>query len=362
MINREMRQRVRVMNANRSTTVNRTDQQPKRGRLRAAWTLVLLTTVCAELTFTAVAVPSAWLLLPLLLVMYGAGVLLIREAAVRAGGGWPGLLVLGLVYQLAEDGLGLQALTSPGMYGAADWGFRAFGINWTYWESQIGVHVVLSVLLPVMITNMMFPQLRQEAYLRTGGLVVTGALAVVGVVGLRLIISATEDPGYRTPWGWIVAYVVAICVLALLAMRVMPRVSLSEVGRRDRRAPRPVVVGLVSGYLTMAFLTTLLPIGLAGELLFGDKMSPVFRLIAAAMTAIPFGWLVMRWRVAGNWSDSHRVWLAGGILVSHTAFMMPAAPISIVVGSITIMLEVALLIVLARYLRRRTSPERVRHE
>jgi hypothetical protein len=56
-------------------------------RGRAAWTLALLTTFCAELTFTAVAVPFAWLLLPVLLVMYGAGVLLLREAAVRVGGG-----------------------------------------------------------------------------------------------------------------------------------------------------------------------------------------------------------------------------------------------------------------------------------
>ncbi|GAB2712396.1 hypothetical protein [Nocardia thraciensis] len=61
------------------------------GRLRAAWALVLLAPVCAELTFTAVAVPVTWLLLPLLLVMYGAGVLLVRELVVRAGGGWPSL-------------------------------------------------------------------------------------------------------------------------------------------------------------------------------------------------------------------------------------------------------------------------------
>ena len=33
---------------------------------RAPWTLALLTTVCAELTFTAVAVPFTWLLVPLL--------------------------------------------------------------------------------------------------------------------------------------------------------------------------------------------------------------------------------------------------------------------------------------------------------
>ncbi|MEV7871981.1 hypothetical protein AB0P17_39070 [Streptomyces sp. NPDC088124] len=76
--------------------------QPKNGRLRAAWTLALLTTLCAELTYTAVAVTITWLL-PLLLVMYGAGVLVIREAVVRVGAGWPSLVVLGVAYQVAED-------------------------------------------------------------------------------------------------------------------------------------------------------------------------------------------------------------------------------------------------------------------
>ena len=196
---------------------------PARGRLRAAWTLAVLATVCAELTFTAVAVPSAWLLLPLLIVMYGAGVLVVREAAVRAGAGWPGLVLLGLAYQLAEDGLGLQALTSPRMYGAADWGWRALGANWTYWESQVGVHVVFSVLVPVMLTDLLFPGHRGRPYLRPGGLAGAGALAVIGVLGLRAVISATEDPGYQTPWGWTAGFAAAIALLAVLALRVAPR-------------------------------------------------------------------------------------------------------------------------------------------
>ena len=132
---------------------------------RAPWTLALLTTVCAELTFTAVAVPFTWLLVPLLMVMYGAGVLVLREATVRAGGTWPSLVLLGVAYQVAEDGLGLQALTSPRMYGAADWGFRALGVNWTYWESQVGVHVVLSVLVPITLTDLLFPAQRDRPYL-----------------------------------------------------------------------------------------------------------------------------------------------------------------------------------------------------
>ena len=75
----------------------------------------------------------------------------------RVGGGWPTLVVLGLVYELAEDGFGLQALTSPVMYHAAEWGPHVLGLNLTYWESQVGYHVVFSVLIPIVLTDLLFP-------------------------------------------------------------------------------------------------------------------------------------------------------------------------------------------------------------
>ncbi|WP_433490253.1 hypothetical protein [Nocardia grenadensis] len=330
----------------------------ERGRLRAAWTLALLTTVCAELTFTAVAVPFTWLLLPLLMVMYGAGVLLVREAAARAGGGWPSLVVLGLAYQLAEDGLGLQALTSPHMYGAADWGWRALGVNWTYWESQIGVHVVFSVLIPIMLTDLLFPTHRGRPYLRTHGLAGTGLLAVAGVAGLRFAISATEDPGYRTPWAWTAGFLVAIAALAWTALRGLP-------GRRipgpapAPTAPRAALAGGAAAAVTVAFLALLLPPGLGPDPVFGAGFPRFLPLPLAGALALGSGWTILRWHGAPGWSDRHRLWVAGGILTGHTAFMMPASPVAAVAGAVILALEVILLGILARRLPSRCGSRRV---
>lgn len=317
-------------------------------KISAPWALVLLTTACAELTFTAVAVPQTWLILPLLLVMYGAGVLLIREAVVRVGGGWPSLVLLGVAYEIAEDGLGLQALTSPRMYGAADWGLRVLGVNGTYWESQIGVHVVLSVLIPIALVDLLYPSRRARPYLGRGGLIGIGALTVVGVLGLRTIVSATQDPGYQMPWLATMVFTALIAVLALLALVGVRLPHREELGRPDRRAPRPGVVGFVSLYLTMAFLTTVLPLGLGSTLLFGDLMPPLFRIAVGALTAVPFGLLVLRWRTAANWTDQHRIWLIAGILVSHTAFMMLGSVLAALLGALTLAAEVFLLIKLAK--------------
>ena len=66
-------------------------------------------------------------------------------------------------------------------------------------------------------------------------------------------------------------------------------------------------------------------------------------------------WLTERIRAihAAGWDDRHRLWLAGGILVSHTAFMIPASVLSVFLGLLTIGLELALLIAFGRRLRQR---------
>lgn len=328
------------------------DEPAVHGRLRAAWTLVLLTTLCAELTFTAVAVPFTWLLLPLLMVMYGAGVLVVREAVTRAGGGWPSLIALGLAYQLTEDGLGLQALTSPHMYGAADWGWRAFGVNWTYWESQIGVHVVFSVLIPVMLTDLVFPARRGRPYLRTRGLVGTGALAVIGVAGLRLVISATEDPGYRTPAAWTAGFLVAIAALAWTGLRVLPGRPIPGPAPAPG-APRAALAGGAAAVVTVAFLALLLPPGLGPDPILGAGLPRFLPVALAGALALGAGWAILRWQVTPGWSDRHRLWVTGGILTGHTAFMMPASPVAVATGAVTLVLEVVMLGLLARRLRSR---------
>lgn len=324
---------------------------PDRGRLRAAWTLVLLTVCCAELSFTAVAVLQTWLLLPLLLVMYGAGVLLIREAAVRVGAGWASLVLLGVAYELAEDGIGLQALTSPDMYGAADWGWRLGGANLTYWASQLGVHVVFSVLVPILLVGLIFPSHRGRPFLRRGGLIGVGVLAVLGVAGLRVVIAGIADPGYRAPLPWIAAYLVGIAALAWIALRVVPRFPAPQT---TAPAPRPAVVGLVSAVATFVFLLLTLPLALrpgSGTIL-GEIVPGPVPIVFAGLVALGTGWSVLRWSASPAWSQQHQIWMVGGILVAHTAFMMPASWTSVLAGSATLVVEVALLALLARRVRR----------
>lgn len=288
----------------------------------AATTLIVLTPVCAELTFGAAPLRMAWFLLPLLVPMYGAGVLLVRELVARAGGGWPSLLLLGLAYELVEDGIGLQALSSPTLYGAAEWGPRVLGLNTTYWESQIGYHITFSVLIPILLTDLLFPQHRDRPYLRRGGLVGIAVCAVLGVGIVRATVPPTMDPGYQAPWTVLLGVTLAALLLGVLALRVLP--GRTPVPAGAGRAPAAVLVGAWGALVSVAFLRLLMPLGgpepEALRPIFGSGAGALLAMTVAAALAVGTGWLVYRWSASPQWDHRHQIWLAGGALVGHTGF------------------------------------------
>ncbi|OLT40580.1 hypothetical protein BJF85_05220 [Saccharomonospora sp. CUA-673] len=305
--------------------------QPSRRRnRRAAWTLMLLTLISAEMTFLAVAVPAMWVIFPMLFPMYGAGVLLIRELVVRTGGGWPSLIVMGVVYELVEDGFGLQALTSEVMYNAIHWGPRLFGVNTTYWEVQIGYHVVFSVLIPIAITDLIFSDLRSRPYLKTSGVIITAVTAVVGVALVRVLIAETEDPGHVAPWPFVVTVIALIAVLSFIGLRLLPRRRSATTrpvasGLQVGRVPSPAVAGLGAFAATLAFIGLLMPLNTQDQRpAVGAHEWVWLAMVVAASIAIGALLAIRHWHGLPDWSDTHRIWLIGGALVGHTAFIVVA--------------------------------------
>lgn len=336
-----------------------TEHHAVKGSRKAAWTLIVLAPLCAELTFSGVTMPVMWLLLPILLPMYGAGVLLVRELVARARGGWPSLLLMGVVYELAEDGLGLQALTSPNLYNAADWGPRVLGFNTTYWESQIGYHAVFSVLIPVLLTDLLFPRHRGRPYLKRGGLVTVSIAAVIGVALLRVTFAATEDPGYQVPLPIVAGIVLAIVALSFVALRVLPGRAPKPVAAAI--APHPAVGALVAAAAAGTFLGLLIPAGLPPDgPAFGQGAWVFVPMTLAATIAVGAGLLIRRWCATDTLTATYPVWLVGGALIGRTLFVVGTAPaandynlvptaIAIAIGTALIFIMPLLLIRLGRH-------------
>lgn len=214
------------------------DPRPRNGR--AAWTLILLTPVVAELTMGNVALRDL-IYFPIFIPIYGAGALLIRETTRRLGGGTAGLLLLGLAYGILEEGLALQGLTSPHLYHAADWAPRLLGLNTAYAELNLIYHPVFSVLIPITLTEHLFRTHGDRPYLRRGGLISTAVVAALGAGLLRIAVPPTMDPGYQVPLLPAVLFLTVAALLAAAAygVRRKPARRGRRAGpRRDRRVDR----------------------------------------------------------------------------------------------------------------------------
>ena len=284
----------------------------RRGNWRAALLLAVLAPASAELTLGTVSWRMAWVML-LYVPIYGAGALFIREVVRRAGRGWPSLLVMGLVYGLVEEGLALQSLTSPHLYGAADWAPRILGVNTAYAELNLGYHAVFSVLIPVVLVELLYPA---TPYLGRTGLLGTGVVAVLGAALLRVSVPPAEDSGYLLPLPALITLLVLIAALSVLAFR-LPRRTV-----RPLRAPRPALVGLFAAGAVLGFLDLLWPFG-------GGRGAWAFLPMSlAALIGVGAAVVLARWST--TWTAQHRLAAVTGALLAHTAFGLVTAASSTV--------------------------------
>ncbi|MEV4760917.1 hypothetical protein AB0J86_38255 [Micromonospora sp. NPDC049559] len=306
------------------------------GHRGAALLLMLLTPVIAEVALGTVALRTAWVI-PIYLPIYGAGALFVREVVRRTGGGWPSLLLMGVVYGLVEEGLALQSLTSPNIYHAADWAPRMLGVNTAYAEVNLAYHAVFSIAIPITLLELVFRRHGRAPYLRRGGLVSCGFVALLGVALLRVSVPPDIDPGYLLPGTAAVAIVGLIVVLSVLALRVLPRRAAGApagpapvavraeagpvlAGARPGGAPRPITVGLCCAVATFGFFALIWPFGGAHHPAYTHGNWSFVPMAGAAVLAALTALALRRWGSAADWTDRHRLAAITGALLAHTAF------------------------------------------
>ncbi len=284
----------------------------RRGDWRAALLLAVLAPASAELTLGTVSWRMAWLML-LYVPIYGAGAVFIREVVRRTGRGWPSLLLMGLVYGLVEEGLALQSLTSPHLYGAAGWAPRILGVNTAYAELNLVYHAVFSIAVPVVLVELRFPA---RPYLGRTGLIVSGSIALLGAALIRISVPPAEDPGYALPVIAVVGLIGLIIALTVVALR-LPRFAVPAAP-----PPRPLFVGLFAGAAVLAYLGLIWPFG-------GGRGSWAFLPMGlAALVGAGAAVVLARWSAA--WTPRHRLAAVTGALLAHTAFGLATAATSTV--------------------------------
>jgi len=214
--------------------------------------LVLLSPIIAEM-LSGSSPPAEWLnpITPLLLVwLYGAGVLVMRETAVRWKTGWPSILLLGAAYGIIEEGLAVKSFFDPGWMdlGTLAWYGRWFDVNWVWAVWLTIYHAVVSIAIPIFLVEWIWPRTRGQPLTSRRGYITAIAL----LAGATVFINVLLTP-YRPSVWHLLGALAAVAFLAWAAKKYAAPLWARLPSGRLPRSPR--VYALAGfGFLMGSFL------------------------------------------------------------------------------------------------------------
>jgi len=188
----------------------------KKINFKPAVTLFFLTPIISELLFGSTPVSRSYALI-IESLLYGPAALLIREFARRRNLGWASIIILGFAFGLLLECLLLQSVFNPLFLGFDLSLGRAFSVNWLWGETIITYHALWSITLPILITELIFSEKKNNTWLKKSGLFFNGGLALLGCLSHFAIFYKMS--GYvASPLHFIVA-IVLIAALILLSTK-----------------------------------------------------------------------------------------------------------------------------------------------
>lgn len=286
---------------------------PQVGRgSKPAWTLAVLSPVIAELLGASTRLSTLFALIPEIMI-WGCGAVLARELVRRRRLGWPSLLLLGLALSIAEEFLVQQTSLAPMPWiHAAPYG-RAWGVSWLYFLFMLGYESVWVVIVPVAITENLFPERRSEPWLRTRGIVIC---SIVFLLGSRIAWYAWVHrvremifhlPPYHPAPAAFLSGAVAIVLLILVALALGRRA-----GGRTGTPPRPIVVALAAVLFGLPWYGVLVLAFRSGAQV--PVLSFWIPFAAGLVWSAIAGWVFSRWTAKAAWGEMHTFAAAAGAI------------------------------------------------
>jgi hypothetical protein len=301
-----------------SIPTNTSLQAPAPTRFRAPiWTLLILAPVISEVLSGSTRLSILFVLIPEIMV-WGGGALLARELVRRWNAGATSLLCLGLALSIAEEFIIQQTSIAPLPFPGADLAFgRYAGVNWLYLLFMLGFESVWVVLIPVQVTELIFPDRRNQPWLRTRGLIAT---CIAFLIGCRIAWYGWTQQArprlhaapYQPPVALILIGLASI--VALIAIAWLLR-GYGHSGQIDSRQPaNPWLIGLKGFIFGAAWfeLIGLIFVPHPGVNVWSPLVAgPTWALLAVA--------IVRYWSAAQSWRDIHRFALSFGAVLGCMA-------------------------------------------
>lgn len=284
----------------------------------AIWTLLVLAPVVCEVLSGSTRLSFLFVLIPEVMV-WGCGALLCRELVRRWQAGGPSLLLLGLALSVAEEFIIQQTSIAPLPFVGANAAYGRFaGVNSLYFLFMLGFESVWVVLVPVEVTELLFPKFRRQPWLRKRGLIATCA---VFLIGCRIAwyewpqqarVKLPNVMPYTPSWGMLGLgfLVIALLIAAAYCVR-----EWGHAGQTESRKPaNPWLLGCAATVLSAAWwvLLTLIFVPTHGV--------PVsLPLAGGCIWALLTFALILRWSLAKGWSETHGWALSFGAILGTVA-------------------------------------------
>ena len=252
------------------------------------------------------------------IMVWGCGALLARELVRRWRAGASSLICLGLALSIAEEFIIQQTSIAPLPFPGANADFgRYFGVNWIYFLFMLGFESVWVVLVPVQVTELIFPDRREQPWLRTRGVIAT---CIAFLIGSRIAWYGWTQQArprlnaapYHPPVSLILIGLASIAALICAAYLLRGYGHSRQIPSRQPASPWLIgfkaFIFAAAWYALISLVFVPLP-GLAAWIPLA--VGPVWALLSFI--------LVRYWSAAAGWRDIHRWALSCGAILGCMA-------------------------------------------
>ncbi len=297
-----------------------------------ALTLMVMAPLIAEVLPGATRISSIFVF-PIEILIWGGGAVMARYLVRKYKLGWFNLLLLALALSVAEEVLIQQTSVAPMVIKLKGVEYaRAFDINYVYFLWALLYEAIFVVLIPVGLTELIFPSRKNNGWLNRWGIgVIVGLFFPACFMAWYswTQIARTKVfhlPDYQLPVAYAAAGAAVIAVLLFLAVGPVRRMLAAPA--KPLAPPHPVVIFVLAAAAAVVMF---------GLCVLGFGIQPAFPPMAAVAVAVVLAAILLlftpRFMAHEKWSRWHDIAAQYGMVLSNFAVMFAgfigAAPIDL---------------------------------
>ena len=172
-------------------------------KISPAWFLFLFAPVIAEYVGGSSSIFNP-IFIGINLLLYGCGVLIIRELRAIWRKGWLSVFLMSIAYTIFEEGIMLNTLFDPLQNTVG----RFLGVNWIWAVGMLIIHSLVSVFLPIFFVETFYPEAAHERWTTSMTLSLVSFLFLFDTFIMGTLIAPHNRPSG-------VYYVVEFLIIAL---------------------------------------------------------------------------------------------------------------------------------------------------